>query len=92
MIMPCGTPWKINMEPTVITHLERFFDLPNLHEDMFQPLIFRGVLRICNCHRNNSELRSLLQDGILLVLNGVINPTNGRTDANGFHWGDFTTK
>ena len=27
-----------------ITHLERKMKIPNLHEDMFQPLIFRGVI------------------------------------------------
>ena len=40
------TPWKINMEPTVITHLEGRWSEPNLHEDMFQPLIFRGVINL----------------------------------------------
>ena len=35
-------PWKINMEPT--NHpFGKENDLPNLHEDMFQPLIFRVV-------------------------------------------------
>ena len=32
------------LEPTAITHLEREYHLkPNLHEDMFQPLIFQGA-------------------------------------------------
>ena len=36
------TPWKINMEPT--NHpCRKENDLPNLHEDMVQPLIFQGV-------------------------------------------------
>ena len=38
-----GTPWTVNgwnlqNDPFTIEN-----DLPNLHEDMFQPLIFRGV-------------------------------------------------
>ena len=36
-----GTPWKINMEPTNHPFKENYH--PNLHEDMFQLLIFRGV-------------------------------------------------
>ena len=35
-------PWKVNMEPT--NHpFRKEYDLPSLHEDMFQPFIFRGV-------------------------------------------------
>ena len=38
-----GTPWKINMEH--INHPFRKENrLPNLHEDMFQPLTFQGCL------------------------------------------------
>ena len=42
---PKNTPWKINMEPTAITHLcSGKWSEPNLHEEVFQPLVFRGVL------------------------------------------------
>ena len=45
--IPC-TPWKINMEPTNHPFRRENDDLSNLHEDMFQPLIFRGVGELKN--------------------------------------------
>ena len=39
-----NTPWKINMEPNQPFRKEH--DLPSLHEDMFQPLIFQGVVSL----------------------------------------------
>ena len=41
------TPWKINMEPTNHPFRKENDLNQNLHEDMFQPLIFQGVCYGC---------------------------------------------
>ena len=49
------TPWKINGWNLQMTHFfESTWSKPNLHEDMFQPLTFRGVpFRFYTKHRWN---------------------------------------
>ena len=56
-----GNPWKIKMVHLQITH-EKIgtWSEPNLHEDMFQPLIFRGVWAECR-----TQTLAVLQPGTL---------------------------
>ena len=49
------TPWKIKMEPTK-QPFRKENDLNQTSEDMFQPLIFRGVFQSCERYTPNLAL------------------------------------
>jgi len=60
-----SSPWKINMEPT--NHpFRQENDLPNLREDMFQPLIFRGVGELKN---DDNPLALVMFKGATFIAN-----------------------
>ena len=84
------TPWLINMEPTN-QPFRKEHDLPNLHEDMFQPFIFQGATSSTNILQTPLNWPEIICDfffrrsgdptGILSFLKNITNANRMRVNV-----------